>query len=145
MTRIDPTSKETKGDARYSFIEHKIALEDDLLQIMTKPVEFSFVNLNKDQKIENSIPSPSTYIKFTFDLSQTIRVEKRQVTSLPVLFGDLGGLYEFLATIATLLVGRIQSKLSIASQVSALFLQAGSHSSKRSEKHEGGEEGNDAE
>ncbi len=45
------------------------------------------------------------FFAYLFDLSQTIKVEKRQVTSLPGLFGDLGGLYEFFATLAVTLIG----------------------------------------
>ena len=39
-----------------------------------------------------------------FDLSQFIKVEKRRVLSLPEIFGNVGGLYSFLATIALIFV-----------------------------------------
>ena len=35
----------------YSFIEHQIQLEDSLWQIMTKPVEFSMLNIDKTSRI----------------------------------------------------------------------------------------------
>ena len=58
---------------------------------------------------------------YGFDLSQQIKVEKRQVTSLPGLFGDLGGLYEFFATLSVTLIGAYQAKMFALSQVKSLF------------------------
>ena len=93
-------------------IEHQIALEDSLIQIMTEPEEFSLLNLDMNSYIyfqRNNLPE-AVFTQYRFDLSQKIIIEKRQVTSLPTLFGDLGGLYEFIATIAITLIARIQAK-----------------------------------
>lgn len=79
---------------------------------MTEPEEFSFLNLDLNSHIEltyDYMPE-AVFTQYRFDLSQKIIIEKRQVTSLPTLFGDLGGLYEFIATIAITLIARIQAK-----------------------------------
>lgn len=76
---------------------------------MTEPEEFSLLNLDLNSYISlawNSMPEP-VFTQYRFDLSQKTIIEKRQVTSLPTLFGDLGGLYEFIATIAITLIARI--------------------------------------
>ena len=44
---------------------------------------------------------------YRFDMSQTVKIEQRKVVSIPSLFGELGGLYEFLATIIVTLIGGI--------------------------------------
>lgn len=41
----------------YSFIEHRVALEDNLFQIMTDPVEFTMLNLEKIQGIKALVPT----------------------------------------------------------------------------------------
>ena len=96
----------------YSFIEHQISLEDSLIQILTEPEEFSLLNLdlNSHFVIDFDYMPEEVFTQYRFDLSQRIIIEKRQVTSLPTLFGDLGGLYEFIATIVITLIARIQAK-----------------------------------
>ena len=51
-------------------------------------------------------------------------MEKRSVSSLPILFGDLGGLYEFFATLLVTLIGTYQAKVFVLSQVQSLFRAA---------------------
>ena len=114
--------------AVYSFIEHKVSLEDNLFQIMTDSVEFDLLNLDLaagttvDQPIETMRKDDQSIFQFyLFDLSQTIKVEKRQVTSLPELFGELGGLYEFFATLSVTLIGAYQAKMLTLDQIKSLF------------------------
>lgn len=59
----------------YSFIEHKVTLDDSLWQIMTGKVEFSLLNLDKIF-ITSSIPSSfmppedqNIFQRYLFDLS----------------------------------------------------------------------------
>ena len=56
-------------------------------------------------------------VHFFFDLSQKIYVERRTVTSVPQIFGDLGGLYEFHALIILSLIGRYKSGVFSLHQV----------------------------
>ena len=62
---------------------------------------------------------------YAFELSQEIKVEKRQVTSIPGLFGDLGGLYEFLATIVATLVSGYQVRAYSFDLIKSFFRVAG--------------------
>ena len=52
-------------------------------------------------------------ISFFIDLSNEIKIEKRVVTSFPSIFGEIFGLYEFMATFAILIVGKIPAKLNL--------------------------------
>lgn len=44
-------------------------------------------------------------------------MEKRSVLSFPELFGNIGGLYEFLATVVVFILGRYQSNAYALQQV----------------------------
>ena len=93
----------------YRFVEHKVSLEDSLAQISTEPNEFSMLNLDKLDNGEVPIGiDDDALITFLFDLSQRVKIEKRVVTSIPALFGELGGLNDFLATIVVILIGNLQ-------------------------------------
>ena len=68
---------------------------------------FSFLNADRGSKQVYSLPQfENLFFHVYFDLSQKIIVERRTVTSLTQLFGDLGGLYEFIATFIIFLIGR---------------------------------------
>ena len=79
---------------------------------MTDLVEITLLNLDSTSKLEfiDSTMAERGILAIAFELSQEIKVEKRQVTSIPGLFGDLGGLYEFLATIVVALVSGVPSQ-----------------------------------
>lgn len=108
---------------RYSFVEHEVSLEDSWVQLMTEPVEFSMLNLDLSQPTKGDWPAtnPNALLEYNFDLSQRIQVESRTVMSFPQIFGDLGGLYEFLATITIFLIGRYQSKVFSLHRISNSF------------------------
>ena len=94
-----------------------------MIQIMTEPEEISLLNVDKNSYIDlewKSMPSDSL-THYRFDMSQTIKIEHRKVLSIPSLFGELGGLYEFLATIIVTLIGGIQSKFFAFDKVESLF------------------------
>ena len=73
-------------------------------------------------------PKDDMLFQLNFSISNLIKVEKRIVASLPVLFGDVGGLYGSLATLASLLVSRYNSKRFTMSQLKKKFLVAESSS-----------------
>lgn len=78
----------TKSDykaIKYSFDEHDVTLEDDLVQIMTQPEPFTMLNLDRNSRLEipASSQSDQVFFMYMFDLSNKILVEKRQVKSLP--------------------------------------------------------------
>lgn len=80
--------------------------------MMTEPQEFSLLNLDRNSEVtfQNDYMPDPFFKQFRFDVSQTVVKEKRQVMSWPVLFGELGGLYEFLATISVFFIGCFQAK-----------------------------------
>ena len=99
-------SQENPVTKQFEFIEHRISLQDDLIQILTEPAEFSYLNMDISKHIEYPIVADghkgSTAIQI--GLSNTVQVEKRQVNSYPEFFGELGGLFEFLSTVASVLI-----------------------------------------
>ena len=56
-----------------------------------------------------------------FDLAQEVSIEKRVVLSLPQIFGDLGGLYEFASILVIFLIGRFQSSAFDFNQIEEHF------------------------
>ena len=67
--------------------------------------------MDRNSRFEVAVGAEAdAYFTYLFDLSQEIRIEKRAVTSLPSIFGDVGGLRDFMSTVAVLVIGGIQSK-----------------------------------
>ena len=58
---------------------------------------------------------------YQLDMSNAIKIEKRVVTDLISLFGDIGGLNDFLATFIIVLIGSVQTKLFTMDIVSTMF------------------------
>ena len=106
---------------RISLKEHQISLEDSLVQIMTSPEEFNFLNFDASSAVQVEFPRDKTsedlVFAYNFDLSQSISVEHRYVLSFPELFGILGGLYEFLASSVIFLVGHYNSSMFKIEQI----------------------------
>ena len=51
-----PINTEKVEITRYQIVEHRISLQDSLLQLMTEPEEFTMVNLDRLTKL--SLPMP---------------------------------------------------------------------------------------
>ena len=93
---------------------------------MTDPVELTLLNLDTTSKQELITPRGQygdDYLLFSMDiyLGNKISVEKRVVTSFVSLFGELGGLYEFMATGIVYLISRYRSSSFTMAQVQTLF------------------------
>ena len=77
---------------------------------MDTPKKLKFLELDKSSLTEFSsdrtILRHDTFLSFMFDLSNKIKVERRTVLSFPQVFGELGGLYEFLSTFIFFILGR---------------------------------------
>ena len=77
---------------------------------MDTPKKLKFLELDKSSLTEFSsdrtILRHDTFLSFMFDLSNKIKVETRTVLSFPQVFGELGGLYEFLSTFIFFILGR---------------------------------------
>ena len=57
-----------------------------------------------------------------FEMSPEIKIEKRKVTSLPSLFGEIGGLNDFFALIIMLLLSNFQANSFLLKSIKDLFL-----------------------
>ena len=107
----------------FEFIEHRISLQDDLIQILTEPVEFSYLNMDISKHIEYPIGANGHKgaTAILIGLSNTVQVEKRQVNSYPEFFGELGGLFEFLSTVASVLIVLTQGGTVYLHMIRSLF------------------------
>ena len=88
------------------------------------PKEFSLLNIDKSSLVVSQAGS-NVLANYVFDLSPTIRIEKRRVFSLPVLFGDLGGLYEAMSTACALLIGGLAGSMYKVIRVLNLYRGVG--------------------
>ena len=65
---------------------------------MTGKNKFSMLNFDKASRHEkNAFKDPDVYIEYVFEIGSKVEIEKRKVTSLPSLFGEIGGLNDFFA------------------------------------------------
>ena len=56
------------------------------------------LNFDKASRHEkNAFKDPDVYIEYVFEIGSKVEIEKRKVTSLPSLFGEIGGLNDFFA------------------------------------------------
>ena len=58
---------------------------------------------------------------FVMELGEEIKIEKRVVTSFPALFGDLGGLFDFLSYLVVFLIGGYQASAFRFDQLHQFF------------------------
>jgi hypothetical protein len=68
-----------------------------------------------------NIISDETRFSYLFELCQEIKIEKRVVTSLPSLFGEVGGLGDIIRILIALIIGRMQAKLFTFDQIRTFF------------------------
>ena len=72
---------------------------------MTGSNEFSLLNIDKNSKLsQNTFINPESYFECTLEVGPQIEIEKRKVTSLPSLFGEIGGLYDFFILIVVFII-----------------------------------------
>ena len=72
---------------------------------MTGSNEFSMLNIDKHSRLEHQKwINQNSYLEYTLNMGPQIKIEKRIVTSLPSLFGEIGGLYDFLILIVLFII-----------------------------------------
>ena len=63
---------------------------------MTGSNEFSMLNIDRNSRQQlHKFINQNTYIEYVMEVGPQIEIEKRKVTSLPSLFGEIGGLNDF--------------------------------------------------
>ena len=61
----------------YRFIEHRVTLQDSLMQMWSEPTSFELLNLDSDY-LEVKYPERKNYLAlFRFGLSQEVKIERR--------------------------------------------------------------------
>ena len=72
----------------------------------------TLLNLDKQSKLELPMPNePGSMLSYWFELGQKMSIEGRQVTSFPVLFGDISGLKDFFNFFIILVIGGSQARM----------------------------------
>lgn len=65
---------------------------------MTGVNKFSMLNFDKASRYESEMfNDPDLYMEYVLEIGFKVEIEKRKVTSLPSLFGEIGGLNDFFA------------------------------------------------
>ena len=72
---------------------------------MTGSNEFSVLNIDKNSRLPyDAYVNQDSYIEYLIEVGPQIEIEKRKVTSLPSLFGEIGGLYDFFILIVMFII-----------------------------------------
>ena len=64
---------------------------------------------------------PTVYFSYLFDIDAKIKIEKRTVTSIFSLLGDIGGLYEVLMTLGAIFIGSVSTRAYLIDQLSKFY------------------------
>ena len=81
------------------------------------------LNLDSKSKLEvAAFVDQNSYIECQFEIGNQIEIEKRKVTSLPSLFGEIGGLNDFFASFVVFIISGYQANSFILDSIKRLFL-----------------------
>ena len=72
---------------------------------MTGSNEFSMLNINRNTRLPmEAFINQNSYVEYNLEVGPQIEIEKRKVTSLPSLFGEIGGLNDFFASFVIFII-----------------------------------------
>ena len=102
-------------------VEYQTELNDNTFNFMgmTEPRKISYLNFDANQ---NSIELSTQYSTILLSLSSKVVKQKRIVYDIFMLFGDIGGVKDFLFFNSSFVFGIFSKKLMEASLVTNLFL-----------------------
>ena len=90
---------------------------------MTGSNEFSMLNIDINSRLDiEAFVNQDSYIEFDLEIGPQIEIEKRKVTSLPSLFGEIGGLNDFFASFIVFIISGFQANSFILDSIKRLFL-----------------------
>ena len=90
---------------------------------MTESLNFSMLNLDPKSRIElDFLINNNQYIDYHMEIGPQIEVERRRVTSLASLFGELGGLNDFFGSFIVLIISSYQANSFLVDSIKRLFL-----------------------
>ena len=70
----------------------------------------------------NAFALSTNYFEYNLEIGTKIEIERRTVTSLPSLFGEIGGLYDFFALFILLFISSFQANSFLVNLIKDLFL-----------------------
>ena len=90
---------------------------------MTGLKKFSMININTNSRLPvNAWIQPNVYYEFVLEIGPQIEIEKRRVISLPELFGEIGGLNDFITLTLVLILSSFRANAYLMDTINKLFL-----------------------
>ena len=86
---------------------------------LEEPKEFNYLNLSDSYKVLNNAFDNST--KITISLSKKVNYQKRIVYDIFMMFGDVGGLNDFLGLLISTVFGLFSDYLLNGDMVKKMF------------------------
>ena len=62
------------------------------------------LNIDLNSRSKTQFMDKDSHFELNLDISPEIKIEKRKVTSLPSLFGEIGGLFDFFVIFILLVI-----------------------------------------
>ena len=91
---------------------------------MTESNKFTILNIDPNSKAKtDALVSQNSYVEYVLEVGPRVEIENRKVTSLPSLFGEIGGLNDFFASFVVFIISGFQANSFILDSVKRLFLQ----------------------
>ena len=99
--------------------EYRTKLYDDNINIMglSEPTEINYVNYSGKYVAFQVNSEDTASLNIFFQLSQQVRMQKRVVYDVFMMFGDVGGLNDFLALVLASFFGLASERFLLASLV----------------------------
>ena len=89
--------------------ETRIEFQDNIYDAfgLLEPHEINFMNIGRDYQIFSNV---SQYFSLSLFPSNTVKVQKRSVYNFLMMFGDVGGLHDFITLVLTAFLGPVSEK-----------------------------------
>ena len=84
------------------------------------------MDLTRDLRTKIGL-DPTVYFSYLFDINAKVKIEKRTVTSIISLLGEIGGLYEVLTALVAIFIGSVSTRAYLIDQLSKFYLEDGSN------------------
>ena len=107
---------------QYTLEETRSKLEDGRLDLGLKdPKQLNYLTYSSDRQLQPEYSKEDIVMHFKFTLSNEVVVQKRVVYNMFTMFGDVGGLLDFILIVLTPIFSYFSSSLSSATLVSKLY------------------------
>jgi len=103
----------------------EVSLQDRIWQLFTEPEEFTMLNFDTEsfkQSGASTLPTDKpNYYSLVIERNALKKIQKRVVYDLLTMFGDIGGIQDFIYLTFSFLVGTFNAKSFDIRKVQTLF------------------------